>query len=72
MIGGIKKLRCYFCGETRSVKYEKEVFDPAVSNKPTEVCVCNKCALKMRIKGLYEIIFKFSFDKANEKNNGEE
>ena len=23
-------------------------------------------------KGLYETIFKFSFDKANEKNNGEE
>lgn len=23
-------------------------------------------------KGLYETIFKFSFDKTNEKNNGEE
>lgn len=40
-----KNLRCHFCGETRSVKYEREVFDPVVSNKPTKVCVCNKCAL---------------------------
>lgn len=45
-----KNLRCHFCGETRSVKYEEEVFDPVVSNKPTKVCVCNKCALKMRMK----------------------
>ena len=26
----------------------------------------------MHAKELYEIIFKFSFDKTNEKNNGEE
>ena len=39
-----KNLRCHFCGETRSAKYAMEVLDPVVSNKPTEVCVCNKCA----------------------------
>lgn len=41
-----KNLRCYFCGETRSVKYKKEIFDPVVNSKPTEVCICNKCALR--------------------------
>ena len=40
-----KKLRCHFCGETRSVKYEIEVFDPVISDKPTFVCVCNRCVL---------------------------
>ncbi len=40
-----KKLRCYFCSETRSVKYSKTIFDPTLDSKPTEVCVCNKCAL---------------------------
>lgn len=40
-----KNLRCHICGETRSVKYTIEIFDPVVDNKPTEVCVCNKCAL---------------------------
>ena len=47
-----KNLRCHFCGEIRSVKYEKEVFDPVVSNKPTKVCVCNKCVL--RFKDIFE------------------
>lgn len=41
-----KNLRCHFCNETRSVKYETEVFDPVISDKPTMVCVCNKCALR--------------------------
>ena len=41
-----KNLSCYFCGETRSVKYETEVLDPVISDKPTMVCVCNKCALR--------------------------
>lgn len=41
-----KILRCHFCGETRSVKYETEVLDPIISDKPTMVCVCNKCALQ--------------------------
>lgn len=40
-----KNLRCHICGETRSVKYTIEIFDPVVDNKPTNVCVCNKCAL---------------------------
>ena len=40
-----KNLRCHICGEKRSVKYEEEAFDPVVSNKPTKVRVCNKCAL---------------------------
>lgn len=40
-----KKLRCHFCDETRSVKYAIKVFNPAIDNKPTEVCICNKCAL---------------------------
>lgn len=40
-----KKLRCYFCGSTKSVKYTVNVFDPTISNKLTDVCCCNKCAL---------------------------
>ena len=36
--------RCHFCGETRSVKYTKTVFDPVVSRKPVEVYVCSRCA----------------------------
>lgn len=38
-----KNLKCYFCGETRSVKYSMTIFDPA-SNKEIKICVCNKCA----------------------------
>ena len=33
-------------GETKSVKYETEVFDPVISDKTTMVCICNKCALR--------------------------
>lgn len=33
-----KNLQCYFCGTTKSVKYEMEMDD-----KPTKVYVCNKC-----------------------------
>lgn len=40
-----KNLRCHFCGATKSVKYEMEIFDPVVSNEKTKVCVCNKCVL---------------------------
>lgn len=40
-----KNLRCHFCGETRSVKYTKKIYDPVLDSKPTEICVCNKCAL---------------------------
>lgn len=36
--------RCFFCGETRSVKYVTEIFDPVIDDKkPTRVCACNKC-----------------------------
>ena len=45
-----KNLRCHFCGETRSVKYEIEVFDPVISDKPTFVCVCNRFALHYDMK----------------------
>ena len=41
-----KKLRCYFCGEMRSVKYIMEIFNPVESDKLIEVYVCNKCALR--------------------------
>lgn len=40
-----RKCSCYFCGETRSVKYLVKIFDPVVDNKPCEVACCNKCAL---------------------------
>lgn len=41
-----KKLECYFCGETRSVKHTMEVINPVESDKPIKVPVCNKCALR--------------------------
>lgn len=37
--------RCFFCGETRSVKYITEINDPVIDSKPTKVCCCNKCIL---------------------------
>lgn len=51
-----KNLRCHFCGETRSVKYETEILDPVIDSKPTKVCVCNKCVLRM------EYIYKIEVD----------
>ena len=39
---------CYFCGETRSVKYVTEVykFNPFIKvYEPIQVCCCNKCIL---------------------------
>lgn len=39
-----KKCRCYFCGETRSVKYLIKIFDPVLDSKPSEVTCCNRCA----------------------------
>ena len=41
-----KNLRCHFCNEVKSVKYEAEIFDPVIFDKPVTVCVCNKCALR--------------------------
>lgn len=40
-----KDLKCYFCGETKSVKYTVIINDPVINNKYTEVFCCNKCAL---------------------------
>ena len=40
-----RNLRCYFCGETRSVKYAMKIHDPVISEEDPTVCVCNKCAL---------------------------
>lgn len=37
--------RCYFCGTSLSVKYTMEINDPVISNKPSKVYCCNKCAL---------------------------
>ena len=41
-----KDYGCYFCGETRSVKYMLEIINPVDSDKPIKVPVCNKCALR--------------------------
>lgn len=38
--------RCFFCGETRSVKYVTEIMDPVINKVPTRVCCCNRCILK--------------------------
>jgi hypothetical protein len=47
-----KNLKCYFCGETKSVKYKTTVI--VVDSIPVdsrdaekEVCICNKCVLHM-------------------------
>lgn len=37
--------RCHFCGETRSVKYILELFEPDISKEPMKVPCCNRCAL---------------------------
>lgn len=37
-----QRLRCYFCGTNKSVKYSVELID---DNKHLKVCVCNRCAL---------------------------
>lgn len=41
---GRKNCHCFFCDETRSVKYLVRVFEPAVESKSHEVACCNKCA----------------------------
>jgi transcription elongation factor Elf1 len=43
-----KKMKCFFCGETRSVKYEVITLVKNKELKP--VCACNKCVLKYRRK----------------------
>jgi hypothetical protein len=46
-----KNLKCHFCEETRSVKYKTKVLiiDSFRVNEEVEkeVCICNKCALRM-------------------------
>ena len=45
-----ESLKCHFCGETKSVKYKiKIIIIDTIPNRETEkeVCVCNKCALRM-------------------------
>ena len=39
-----QKLECYFCGETRSVKYNVTVIEDNC-NKHRTACACNLCAL---------------------------
>lgn len=49
-----KHLVCHFCGETRSVKYIKEVFDE--KSQPIRVHVCNKCAIRyMEDKNIHKM-----------------
>ena len=47
-----ENLKCYFCGETKSVKYKTTLI--VIDSIPVdardaerEVCICNKCALRM-------------------------
>ena len=45
-----ENLKCYFCGETKSVKYKTTLI--VIDSFPNEdvekeVCTCNKCALRM-------------------------
>lgn len=61
-----KRLRCHFCGTTRSVKYTVKVFDPVVSNQTTDVCACNMCALK---HGDTKIIKQYTVDVAYTGNS---
>lgn len=35
-----RDLKCHFCGETKSVKYQMTI---VVSGNETQVCVCNRC-----------------------------
>jgi len=41
-----KNLKCHFCGETRSVKYE--VLTLVKNEGLKTVCACNLCVLKNR------------------------
>ena len=41
------KYRCHECGETRSVKYFIESYNPTINDKNVNIAYCNKCALKV-------------------------
>jgi transcription elongation factor Elf1 len=45
-----KNLQCYFCGETRSVKYAMKI----KTHPDKEVCVCSKCVLIHNDKAVKE------------------
>lgn len=40
-----KRLRCHFCGETRSVKYTVKVRSSIAEGEYIEVPACNNCVL---------------------------
>lgn len=44
-----RKLKCHFCGDTRSVKYKTKILVidtiPNTEETEKEVCVCHRCAL---------------------------
>ena len=43
-----KSLKCYFCGNDQSVKYQVVIME---NDKAKEVCSCNKCIFLHEIKG---------------------
>ena len=45
-----KQLKCHFCGETRSVKYEVDLPKELGKSETQKVCVCNKCVLQGILK----------------------
>ena len=49
-----KKLRCGFCGDTRSVKYAKDVCVPIKDKIEMKICLCNKCAARYTFIKLLE------------------
>lgn len=38
------KLRCHYCGTSKSVKYKCSVYNPIADTKPVKIYVCNRCA----------------------------
>ena len=42
-----KSLKCYFCGDDRSVKYKVVITE---NNTEKEVCTCNKCVFLHVVK----------------------
>lgn len=43
-----RNLRCFFCGNDRSVKYSIEYMESGMSKQET-VFVCNMCALRFKM-----------------------
>ena len=40
----VKRLHCWFCGDSRSTKYNIEI--RTADGEMKTVCVCNRCALR--------------------------